>query len=76
MTNGEPNPLLIRLTDDVMFRCPFIMMTEVGSAYIDEKEAERLRAAQGRLPVGRRLLGKLRLGVVGGAVRRRCCHRR
>jgi hypothetical protein len=43
MTNGEPNPLLIRLTDDVMFRCPFIMMTEVGSAYFDEQEAERLR---------------------------------
>jgi hypothetical protein len=43
LTNGEPNPLLIRLTDDVLFRCPFIMMTEVGSAYIDEKEAERLR---------------------------------
>jgi hypothetical protein len=42
-TNGEPNPLLIRLTDDVLFRCPFIMMTEVGSAYFDEKEAERLR---------------------------------
>jgi hypothetical protein len=43
MTNGEPNPLLIRLTDDVMFRCPFIMMTEVGSALIDEQEAARLR---------------------------------
>ena len=43
MTNGEPNPLLIRLTDDVMFRCPFIMMTEVGSAFIDENEAARLR---------------------------------
>ena len=43
LTNGEPNPLLVRLTDDVMFRCPFIMMTEVGSAYIDEKEAARLR---------------------------------
>jgi hypothetical protein len=43
MTNGEPNPLLIRLTDDVMFRCPFIMMTEVGSAYIDDQEASRLR---------------------------------
>ena len=43
MTNGEPNPLLIRLTDDALFRCPFIMMTEVGSAYFDEKEAERLR---------------------------------
>jgi hypothetical protein len=43
LTNGEPSPLLIRLTDDVLFRCPFIMMTEVGSAYIDEKEAARLR---------------------------------
>jgi len=43
MTNGEPNPLLVRLTDDVMFRCPFIMMTEVGSAFFDEQEAARLR---------------------------------
>jgi len=43
MKNGEPNPLLIRLTDDALFRCPFIMMTEVGSASIDEQEAERLR---------------------------------
>jgi Domain of unknown function (DUF4159) len=43
MLNGEPNPLLVRLTDDALFRCPFIMMTEVGSAFFDEKEAERLR---------------------------------
>ena len=43
MKNGEPTPLLIRLTDDALFRCPFIMMTEVGSASIDEQEAERLR---------------------------------
>jgi hypothetical protein len=26
-----------------MFRCPFIMMTEVGSAFFDEQEAARLR---------------------------------
>jgi Domain of unknown function (DUF4159) len=43
MTNGEPNPLLIRLTDDALFQCPFVMMTEVGSAYIDDNEAARLR---------------------------------
>jgi Domain of unknown function (DUF4159) len=43
MKNGEPNPLLIRLTDDALFRCPFIMMTEVGSAFIDENEAAKLR---------------------------------
>ena len=41
--SGEPHFLLMRLTDDVLFRCPFIMMTEVGNAFIDETEAERLR---------------------------------
>ena len=40
---GDPIPLLIRLTDDVMFECPFIMMTEVGSASINDEEAARLR---------------------------------
>jgi hypothetical protein len=43
-TSGEPNNLTIRLTDDVMFQCPFIMMTEVGSAFIDENEAAKLRS--------------------------------
>jgi uncharacterized protein DUF4159 len=40
---GEPNHLVIRLTDDELFKCPFVMMTEVGSAYFDQREAERLR---------------------------------
>ena len=42
-TNGEPNPLLIELTDDALFQCPFVMMTEVGSAFFDDKEAARLK---------------------------------
>jgi hypothetical protein len=42
-TGGEPNPLLVQLTDDALFQCPFVMMTEVGSAFFDEKEAARLR---------------------------------
>jgi hypothetical protein len=41
--SGDPDYLVIRLTDDVLFQCPFIMMTEVGSAYLDEIEAGRLR---------------------------------
>ena len=41
--SGDPNHLLIRLTDETLFHCPFIMMTEVGSAFIDDAEAERLR---------------------------------
>lgn len=43
-TSGEPNHVLLRLTDDLMFQCPFIMMTEVGAVYISPPEAERLRA--------------------------------
>jgi hypothetical protein len=38
-----PNHLVIRLTDPTLFQCPFIMMTEVGAAYLDEAEAEALR---------------------------------
>lgn len=40
---GEPNHVLLRLTDDLLFQCPFIMMTEVGAAYFSPQEAARLR---------------------------------
>ena len=40
---ARPNHLIVRLTDDALFQCPFIMMTEVGSAFFDEREAARLR---------------------------------
>jgi hypothetical protein len=42
-STGEPNHVLLRLTDDLLFQCPFIMMTEVGSAYFSPEEAARLR---------------------------------
>jgi hypothetical protein len=38
-----PNHLVVRLTDETLFQCPFVMMTEVGAAYLDENEAEALR---------------------------------
>jgi Domain of unknown function (DUF4159) len=40
---GNPIHFLVRLTDDELFHCPFIMMTEVGGAYFDDREAARLR---------------------------------
>ena len=40
---GDPSHLLMRLSDDTLFQCPFIMMTEVGSLYMNEEEAQRLR---------------------------------
>ena len=40
---GEPNHLVLRLTDDELFQCPFVMMTEVGATYFSDEEAARLR---------------------------------
>ena len=40
----DPNHLVVRLTDDGLFQCPFVMMTEVGATYFDDEEVERLRA--------------------------------
>jgi hypothetical protein len=41
--SGEPNHVVISLTDPALFDCPFIMMTEVGGAYISPQEAAKLR---------------------------------
>ena len=43
LPSGEPNNLLVRLTDPELFECPFIMMTEVGAASITDEEAAQLR---------------------------------
>jgi hypothetical protein len=37
------NHVVIRLTDPGLYKCPFIMMTEVGNTYLDEQEAAALR---------------------------------
>jgi hypothetical protein len=42
-STGEPNHVLLQLTDDLLFQCPFIMMTEVGALHIASDEAVRLR---------------------------------
>ena len=43
-TNRDPNHLVVRLTDEALFQCPFVMMTEVGATYFDDEEVEKLRA--------------------------------
>ena len=40
---GEPNHLVLRLTDPELFQCPFVMMTEVGTVYFSPEEAQKLR---------------------------------
>jgi hypothetical protein len=39
----EPNHVVVRLTDESLFQCPVVMMTEVGAAYLDQAEADALR---------------------------------
>jgi len=42
--DGESfNHVVVRLTDPLLFHCPFIMMTEPGGAYFDDDEAKQLR---------------------------------
>ena len=39
----EPKHVVIQLTDETLFQCPFVMMTEVGRAFITDAEAVALR---------------------------------
>ena len=42
-SDGEPNHLVIRLTDDALFKCPWIEMEDVGVMRLSDAEAKRLR---------------------------------
>ena len=39
----EPNHLVVRLTDDELFRCPFLEMEDIGTARFSDEEVKRLR---------------------------------
>jgi len=40
---GEPNHVIVQITDPLLSRCPIIMMFEVGNLFLDETEAASLR---------------------------------
>ena len=40
---GDPQPLIMRLSDPTIYQCGFVMMTEVGSISISNEEAANLR---------------------------------
>lgn len=41
--SGDPNHLVVRITDDALFRCPFIIMEDAGSAGLSDSEVALLR---------------------------------
>ena len=44
---GNYNHAVFQLTDDELYKCPFVMMTEPGGSFFDEMEAARLRFDRG-----------------------------
>ena len=43
MREHEPNHVVIQATEPELFKCPFVMITEVGATFFDEQEALALR---------------------------------
>ncbi len=43
-TNEEPNHFVVRLTDEYLYQCPFILMSDPGSAGLNDAEVAALRA--------------------------------
>lgn len=41
--NGNPNYWVVRLTDDALFRCPFLIGSDVGTMGLSAEEVARLR---------------------------------
>ena len=41
---NQPNHFVVRPTDDALFQCPFIIMSDPGSAGFSEEDAARLRS--------------------------------
>jgi hypothetical protein len=42
--SGQPEHVIVRLTGDELFQCPFIMMQEVGRLLFSDEDASQLRA--------------------------------
>ena len=41
--SGDPDHVVVRLTDDELFQCPFVLFEDAGTAALTEPEVERLR---------------------------------
>ena len=56
----EPNHVVIQATEDELFKCPFVMMSEFGGAFITPEEADGVAelSAEGWLSLGGRCVGR------------------
>jgi len=42
--DGQPDNVVVRLTDPLLYRCPILFMEDVGTVQFTDEEVERLRA--------------------------------
>jgi hypothetical protein len=42
-SSGEPRPLIVRPTDDTLFKCPFLMLWQAESLWLSDEDAAQLR---------------------------------
>ncbi|MDH4063988.1 MAG: DUF4159 domain-containing protein [Acidobacteriota bacterium] len=42
--SGDANHLVVRPTDPFLFQCPFVLASDIGTAFFEPQEAEALRA--------------------------------
>jgi hypothetical protein len=42
--SGDPNHVVVPLTDEFLFQCPFVLMADVGTLELDEEQVAALRA--------------------------------
>ena len=74
--SGEPDHIVIGLTDPALFECPFVMMTEVGSAYISPKKQRSCASTCRRAAsCGPTTSGARTRGSTGCRSSARCCRR-
>ncbi len=69
---GEPEHVVIALTDPALFECPFIMMTEARRRVHQPAGSSETAGVpgEGGIPLGGRLLGLLRVGALGAGARK------
>ena len=63
---SDPDAVVVRLTDEALFNCPFIFMEDAGTARFSPTEVARPAGlpAEGRLSAGRRLSRHVWAGAI------------
>src|ERR687887_1244586 len=41
LNHTDPEYVVVRITDDAMFQCPFVLMEDAGTAFFSEPEVQR-----------------------------------